>query len=140
MKSRIGASFVGLLFAISFAGCGGTGTTDDALNFYSGAWFGPWTGNAGLESGGFDIVINGSGSVSGTLIGPPSTTPGGVVTGTVQRNGRFTMLVDFPGPDDYVVTGTMTRIGDTINAVYSYTYQGDRNNGSALLGIEAPTS
>ncbi len=135
MRKYLGTSLVVLLLSLSVCGCGGSGTTDDLPSFYAGEWGGVWSGNAGLESGEFTLTINSLGTISGSVTGPPSTTPGGAVTGTVNGSGHFTMLVDWPGPDDYVITGTMTKVDSKLNTLYSYTFRGDRFNGSVELSI-----
>lgn len=136
MKRKLGTTLVGLTLAIAFAGCGGSGTTDDVPNFYTGSWVGAWSGNAGLESGGLSLRVSTLGGLTGTMTGPVSLAPGGIINGTVERNGEFVALIDWPGPDDYTVTGTLTRVGDQITCNYSYTYRGGRFNGSSLLDLE----
>ena len=84
---------IGILASIVLAGCGGGGTSVNALR---GNWNGTWVSPTTSDTGTANIVIGGDGKLGGSTF-DTGAGASGVVSGTVSGSGHVSGFVRYPG-------------------------------------------
>ena len=123
MRVMKATTLVCAIFALTLAGCGGSGGNSSP---YVGHWVGSWAVPANSTSGTADITVNTDGSVTGSEVDSNNTSytfaanisSTGVINGTVQVTGlnvhtfQGTLGLDFRGH----LSGSVTQDAGTGNA------------------------